>query len=81
MSDLNHPAMPAEFKEFTQHPCLLPGESRREFETIRRVIIDDIRPGTNIEWLWTLDLGDLSWEILRYRSMSRLRINSRCSIT
>jgi hypothetical protein len=45
------------------------------------MIIDDIRPGTNIEWLWMLDLVDLSWEILRYRSMSRLRINSRCSIT
>jgi hypothetical protein len=53
MNDLHHPAMPAEFKEFSQHPCLLPGESRREFETIRRMIIDDIRPGTNIEWLWT----------------------------
>jgi hypothetical protein len=64
MSDLHHPSMLAEFKEF-RHPCLLPGESRREFETIRRMIIDDIRPGTNIEWLWTLDLVDLSWEILR----------------
>jgi hypothetical protein len=71
MSDLHHPAMPAEFKEFSQHPFLLPGESRREFETIRRMIIDEIRPGTNIEWLWTLDLVDLSWEILRYRRLKQ----------
>jgi len=43
MSDLHHPAMPAEFKDFTQQPSLLPGESRREFETIRRMIIEDTR--------------------------------------
>src|SRR6476660_7114522 len=48
---------------------LLPGESRREFETIRQMIIEDVGPTTNLEWLWTLDLTELSWEILRYRRL------------
>jgi hypothetical protein len=50
---------------------LLPGESRQDFEAIRRMMVDDIRPETNIEWLWTLDLVELSWEILRYRRLKK----------
>ncbi len=33
------------------------------------MMVDDIQPQTNIEWLWTLDLIGLSWEILRYRRL------------
>jgi hypothetical protein len=33
------------------------------------MIIEDIGPRTNIEWLWTLDLIELSWEIPRYRRL------------
>jgi hypothetical protein len=54
---------------FEEPSCLLPGESRREFDMIRQMIIEDIVPRTNIEWLWTLDLIELSWEILRYRRL------------
>jgi hypothetical protein len=42
---------------------LLPGESLHEFEAIRQMIVDDVQPETNIEWLWTPDLVELSWEI------------------
>jgi hypothetical protein len=31
------------------------------------MMVDDVQPETNIEWLWTLDLFELSWKILRYR--------------
>jgi hypothetical protein len=62
-------SVPAEFKTLEEPSCLLPGESRREFELIRQMIIEDIGPRTNIEWLWTLDLIELSWEILRYRRL------------
>ena len=34
-------------------------------------MVDDIQPETNIEWLWTLDLVELSWEILRYRHLKK----------
>jgi hypothetical protein len=58
-------SMPAELHAFSE-PCnLLPGESRSDFEAIRQMMVDDIQPETNIEWLWTLDLIELSWEILR----------------
>lgn len=80
MSEAHRLAIPAELEGFTHEPCLLPRESRREFETIRRMIIDDIRPKTNIEWLWTLDLVELSWEIHRYRCLKKdpRRISHGC---
>jgi len=62
-------SVPAEFKTLEEPSCLLPGESRREFEMIRQMIIEDVGPRTNMEWLWTLDLIELSWEILRYRRL------------
>jgi hypothetical protein len=46
----------------------MPGESQRDFESMRQVILHDVRPETKIEWLWVLDLVDLSWEIRRYRA-------------
>ena len=62
-------SVPAEFRTFEESSRLLPGESRGEFDMIRQMIIEDIGPRTNIEWLWTLDLIELSWEILRYRRL------------
>ena len=50
---------------------MLPGESFHDFEAIRQMMVDDIQPETNIEWLWTLDLVELSWEILRYRHLKK----------
>jgi hypothetical protein len=76
MSDLHHLAMPVELQAIVQTPRLLPGESRREYETIRRMLIDDIRPETHIEWLWTIFLVDLSWEILRYRSLKQTTLEA-----
>src|SRR5258705_6392478 len=72
-SSMNSPiqtfSVPAELKTLEEPSCLLPGESLREFDTIRRMIVEDIRPTSNLEWLWTLDLTELSWEILRYRRL------------
>ena len=63
--------VPAELIPFSEPSFLLPGESRQDFEAIRQMMVDDIRPETNIEWLWTLDLVELSWEILRYRRLKK----------
>jgi len=71
MSEPHPLGVPAELIQFTQQPCLLPGENRQDFETMRHMILNDVRPETNIEWLWALDLVDLSWEILRYRSLKQ----------
>jgi hypothetical protein len=66
---LRQPAMPVELKSIWNSCSLLPGEDRVEFETIRQMLVDEVRPETNIEWLWLLDLIELSWEILRYRRL------------
>jgi hypothetical protein len=63
--------VPAELISFSEPSLLLPGESRQDYEAIRQMMVDDIRPETNIEWLWTLDLVELSWEILRYRRLKK----------
>jgi hypothetical protein len=63
--------VPAELIPFSEPSFLLPGESRQDFEAIRQMMVDDIKPETNIEWLWTLDLVELSWEILRYRRLKK----------
>jgi hypothetical protein len=63
--------VPTELRAFSEPFLLLPGEDLREFEAIHQMIIDDIQPETNIEWLWTLDLVELSWEILRYRRLKK----------
>jgi hypothetical protein len=62
-------SIPSEFKDLMEQPCLLPGESRQDFEILRQMMIEDIQPRTNIEWLWIVDLIELSWEILRYRRL------------
>src|SRR5712664_3324495 len=63
--------IPAELFVFSEPALLLPGESLDDYEAIRRMMVEDIRPETNIEWLWTLDLVELSWEILRYRRLKK----------
>jgi hypothetical protein len=63
--------VPAEIIPFSEPSFLLPGENLRDFEAIRQMMVDDIQPQTNIEWLWTLDLVELSWEILRYRHLKK----------
>ncbi|WP_426527919.1 hypothetical protein [Bradyrhizobium sp. McL0615] len=35
------------------------------------MIVEDIQPQTNIEWLWTLDLVELSWDLFRYRRLKK----------
>jgi hypothetical protein len=64
-------AIPTQLKAFSEISCLLPGEKQEDFETIRQMMIDDIQPENNLEWLWLLDLAELSWEILRYRQLKQ----------
>jgi hypothetical protein len=63
--------MPSEFHAFLEPSPLLPGEDLKDYEFVRQMIIDDVAPQSNIEWLWTLDLVELSWEILRYRRLKQ----------
>src|SRR5216684_1530066 len=72
MSDLvRRLSTPNEIRAFMEQPSLLLGENQRDYEILRQMIIDDIQPRTNIEWLWTFDLIEQSWEILRYRRLKQ----------
>jgi hypothetical protein len=66
---VQQPIVPSVLKAFAVPSLLLGGESRRDHEAIRQMMVDDIQPTNNIEWLWTLDLIELTWEILRYRCL------------
>jgi len=62
---------PDELRPFAEPSLLLPGENLRDYEVLGQLIVEDIQPQTNIEWLWTLDLIELSWEIMRYRRLKK----------
>ena len=62
------PPIPAALLPFTE-PLLLPGERIDQYNAISCAMIDDIQPSSNIEWLWSLDLIELTWETLRYRRL------------
>lgn len=65
------PKVPVELNEIWNSCSLLPGESGAEFKTIQQMMVDEIQPQTNLEWLWLLDLIELSWEIPRYRRLKQ----------
>jgi hypothetical protein len=35
------------------------------------MMVEEVQPQSNVEWLWTLDLVELSWEFLRYRRLKQ----------
>jgi hypothetical protein len=45
---------------------VLPGEKEDEFLQMMAMMVVDIAPLTNIEWLCAIDLGSLLWEVQRY---------------
>lgn len=67
---------PSELMFLIEQPCLMPGENRQDFEALRLVMIEEIRPETKIEWLWLQDLVERSWEILRYRRLKQRVLES-----
>lgn len=71
------PSVPPNLKVFDEPCWLLPGESQQEYEAIRQMVIEDVGPRNNFEWLWVLDLIELSWEVLRYRRLKE-RILQTC---
>jgi hypothetical protein len=69
--------IPSLFRRLLEPIALLPGESLRDYEQLRDSLIDEIEPQSGIEWLWIVDLVDLSWDILRYRALRQKAIEIR----
>jgi hypothetical protein len=49
------------------HPRLLPGETKDAYYVLLDLMVCTVLPDTDIEWLATIDLAWLQWEIHRYR--------------
>ena len=62
--------IPAEFAGLVETP-IMPSEDRQQFEALRWMIVDEVRPKTPLQWLLCLDLVEQSWEILRYRRLKQ----------
>lgn len=47
-------------------PRMLEGESLDDYFTMMDLMVEEILPETNVEWLTTVELANLWWEIRRY---------------
>jgi hypothetical protein len=61
--------VPSALSALLDSSSLLPGESPEEFRALQEAIIQEISPQSALEWLWTIDLIELSWDVLRYRAL------------
>jgi hypothetical protein len=69
-------SVPTGLEAFARPPSLLPGESLVEYQTLRDAIFGEIVPQGGIEWLLTLDLVELSWDIQRFRLLRQKTLES-----
>jgi hypothetical protein len=69
--------IPPLFQRLLQPAALLPGENPSDYEQLRDSIIEEVEPQSGIEWLWTADLVDLSWDIIRYRALRQKSLEVR----
>jgi hypothetical protein len=69
--------IPSLFQRLLQPTSLLPGESLGDYEQLRDSIIAEVEPQSGIEWLWAVDLVDLSWDIVRYRALRQKALEVR----
>ncbi|GEC55731.1 hypothetical protein ABIF38_007529 [Bradyrhizobium japonicum] len=60
-------ALPLELEALIPAPLLLPGESLEAYHALQQAVFADIAPRSALEWLLTIDIAELSWEIRRYR--------------
>jgi len=55
----------------------MPGESLSDYQAVRDMIIQEMAPKSGIEWLWAADLVELSWDIVRYRTLRQKMLKIR----
>lgn len=66
--------VPDELRPLAEPSLPRSGENPRAYE-VRQMIVDDIQPNTNIEWLCTLDRIELSWGLFRNRGLKKSILN------
>jgi hypothetical protein len=57
-------------------PPLLDSEERSDYERLYAGISEAVRPGDILEAIWSCEIADLTWEILRLRRMKAKLIDA-----
>ena len=52
---------------FLGAPPLIPGESAADYKRLLAAVTDEIKPADPVETIWTRDVVDLQWDIIRFR--------------
>jgi hypothetical protein len=68
--------IPHQFATLLRPPALCVGEDLAEFERLRDVLVDDIKPVTAIEYLLTHDIIVAEWELLRLHGFKAGMLNA-----
>src|SRR3981189_2462727 len=62
-----HQLLPKALAMLAPQPLLLPGARLEDYLILRQAVYAELAPRNAIEWLLTIDIAELSWEIQRYR--------------
>ncbi len=61
------PALPRHLDFLFEERPLLPGEDSRQYDTLLRTVVTQVKPADVIEAIWVKDIVDLIWEAKRLR--------------
>jgi hypothetical protein len=61
--------LPDSLAEFLDDPPLVGEETRESYNTFFKAIVAGLEPANPIDWLYTKDVADLSWQIRRERTV------------
>src|SRR5476651_1197146 len=67
--------IPADLVDFFANPPLLNNENRDAYYKLRKSMIETIEPQNTCEWVLTMDLVDLAWEIRRAAKQKASLVN------
>jgi hypothetical protein len=62
---------------FPGPPPLIPGEDAKDYQQLLAAVTDEIKPVDFMETIWTRDIVDLQWDIIRFRRIKADLITCR----
>jgi hypothetical protein len=62
-------SLPDNLAEFLDDPPLVGDETPESYNIFFAAIVADVKPANSIDWLYTKDVADLSWQIRRERTV------------
>jgi hypothetical protein len=62
---------------FLGAPPLIPGESAEDYEKLLNAVTNTMKPVDSMETIWTRDIVDLQWDIIRFRRIKADLITRR----